>query len=247
MTPNLIRGVLLAGRIYVSPLKYVLRHCPINFENLDTLMLMSRRPHVLIIDFFLDRAAANYNVMDWLFLLVLQFTPIRTLTFQPLRCPRLSTDRRPFSSWESEGCGLVQFCEGTSVLSGHRSEEVVAGGGVSVKRRARPHWHITQTRRITAALFVVDVDDFLYKVRYPISFLLNVENLLEVRFHGVVLLTHGGQPDHVLIGQGWVHGTPVETYDESGIRAAVSDGKNHGVVYLHGRCCTLSDERRLLG
>ena len=24
-------------------------------------------------------------------------------------------------------------------------------------------------------------------------------------------------------------------------------GKNHGVVYLHGRCCTLSDERRLLG
>ena len=24
-------------------------------------------------------------------------------------------------------------------------------------------------------------------------------------------------------------------------------GKNHGVVHLHGRCCTLSDERRSLG
>ena len=24
-------------------------------------------------------------------------------------------------------------------------------------------------------------------------------------------------------------------------------GKNHGVVYLHGRCCTLTDERCLMG
>ena len=28
---------------------------------------------------------------------------------------------------------------------------------------------------------------------------------------------------------------------------ARSEGKNHGVVYLPGRCCTLSDEHRLLG
>ena len=64
-----------------------------------------------ITDFCLDRAEPNYVVMDWLFQFVLKFTSVSYFGFsRTLWYPRVSTDKRPFVSWESECCGFKQCC-----------------------------------------------------------------------------------------------------------------------------------------